>query len=105
MLTQGLKTCVENFTLQDSHCHAWSASPAWYLSREVLGVKFPQLPDFSVVEIDIRSHHAWWAEGVYPHPSGDLHVKWEKKKSGIEVQCRAPAGVQVRVKAPATLVA
>ena len=77
MLTQGLTTCGEHFPLDHSHCHAWAASPAYYLSREVLGIKFPKLPNVNVVEIDIRSHRAWWAEGTYPHPLGEIYVKWE----------------------------
>ncbi len=58
MLNHGLKTCAEHFSLSSSHCHAWSGSPAYYLSREVLGIKFPQLPNTNILEIDIRSHHA-----------------------------------------------
>ena len=36
--------------LSRSHCHAWSAAPAYFLSRSVLGVK-PLAPFWTSVEI------------------------------------------------------
>lgn len=98
MLAQGLKTCAEYFTLESSHCHAWSASPTYYLSRHVLGVQFPKAPNMDVVEIRVQTNSVTRAEGAFPHPKGAIEVKWHTE-AGRRVfdYVRAPAGVKVRI--------
>jgi hypothetical protein len=76
MLSQGLVTCSEFFSLKDSLCHAWSASPVWYLSTNLLGVRYPEAPDFTRIVIDIRTSGVTWAEGTFPHPHGVVKIKW-----------------------------
>ena len=95
MLAQGLRTCAENFTLADSHCHAWSASPTYYLSQNVLGVHFPEAPNLDVVEIRIKTHGVTWAEGAFPHPRGDIEVKWRREGGRCVIETKVPEGVCV----------
>ncbi len=95
MLAQGLKTCVEHFSLADSLCHAWSASPTYYLSKNVLGVHFPEAPNLDVVEIRIRTHGVTWAEGAFPHPRGAIEVKWRREGGRCIIETKVPEGVCV----------
>lgn len=99
MLDQGLQTCSEYFTLESSHCHAWSASPTYYLSKNVLGVHFPLAPNFDLVEIRVQTHGVTWAEGAFPHPRGLIEVKWHTE-DGFRVfdLLRAPTGVKIKVR-------
>ena len=101
MLGQGLKTCAEHFALDSSHCHAWSASPTYYLSRHVLGVRFPLAPNLDMVEIRVQTNSISCAEGAFPHPKGVIEVKWHIE-GGRRVfdHVRAPAGVKVRIVKP-----
>ena len=97
MLEHGAWTCweylVENAGM--SYCHAWSAAPAHYLSTELLGVRFvePVNPDKIALRPVAGSLH--WAEGVYPHPRGPIHVRWEKSADGLRLEYHVPAGVTV----------
>ncbi|NLF38356.1 hypothetical protein GX586_02855, partial [bacterium] len=98
MLAQGMKTCGEYFTLGSSLCHAWSAAPTYYLSRNVLGVHYPNAPECGIVEIRVAaSKDVTWAEGAYPHPKGAIKVKWHME-NGRRVfdHVKAPRGVTVR---------
>jgi len=74
-LAQGLKTCPEYFRLTSSLCHAWSASPTYYLSKYVLGVHFPKAPDLNEVEIHVQTNQVKHAEGAFPHPEGLIEVE------------------------------
>jgi hypothetical protein len=95
-LAQGAKTTPEFFNMEQSLCHAWSASPAYYLSKRVLGIEFPEAPNLDVVRIDVQASSIADAEGAWPHPRGTIEVKWHMA-DGRRVfdYVRAPAGVQV----------
>jgi len=95
-LAQGFATCPEYFRLSGSHCHAWSASPTYYLSKNVLGVHFPSAPDMSKVAIQVCSGLEC-AEGAFPLPQGgEVAVKWHMK-NGERVfdYVMAPDGVEI----------
>ncbi|MDX2189833.1 MAG: trehalase family glycosidase [Bacteroidota bacterium] len=98
-LTKGNRTTPEYFddTNMQSRCHAWSASPVYYLSKYILGIHFPNLPDANTVEIKPLTNTIQHAEGVYPHPKGGLiEVKWHTE-NGKKVfdYVKAPNGVKV----------
>lgn len=97
-LAQGMPTCPEYFSHHSSLCHAWSASPAWYLSRYVLGISYPSAPDFSKVVIDIKTTSVNHAEGSMPHPDGTVDIKWHRE-GGKPVfdYVRAPEGVSIEI--------
>jgi len=96
-LAQGLKTCPEYFSLHRSQCHAWSASPTYYLSKYVLGVHFPKAPDLDYVELNVKTHYVEHAEGRFPHPKGVIYVKWHKENGKIVFDVvKAPERVIVK---------
>ncbi len=100
-LSQNYKTAPEYFEkhTQNSMCHAWSASPMYYLSCKVLGIRFPKAPDLNYVEILVQTNTLSFAEGQYPHPNGGtIDVKWHLK-DGKRVfdYVKAPDGVVVSI--------
>ncbi|MGE5557624.1 MAG: family 78 glycoside hydrolase catalytic domain [Bacillota bacterium] len=98
-LAQGLKTTPEYFSLRSSLCHAWSASPTYFLSKHVLGVHFPKAPDLDEVEIRVQAHGVSFAEGAFPHPKGAVEVKWHTDDEGRRIfdHVKTPDGVKVKV--------
>ena len=99
MLASGVRTCMEYYCrMNDSHCHAWSASPGYYLSKYVLGINFPNAPDLSLVEIIVSSSSVTWAEGTWPHPAGLIHVKWKTDNGRRIFDVDAPASVRASIK-------
>jgi len=99
-LQQGLPQCAEYFELNGglSHCHAWSASPVYFLSRNVSGVTYPDAPNLDRVEIDIKTDAIDWAKVTLPHPKGVIQVEWhtEDDKKVIDL-LKVPYGVTVSV--------
>ena len=98
-LSKGLKTTPEHFTLEASQCHAWTASPAYIMSRYILGVNFDVKQGLNNVTIDVKTFGVTWAKGVFPHPLGDIEINWHK--DGEEIifdKISAPDGVNVTVK-------
>ncbi|MGB7760675.1 MAG: hypothetical protein WBL61_12655 [Bryobacteraceae bacterium] len=97
-LAKGLRTCPEFFSLEQSLCHAWSASPVYYLSKYLLGVHYPDAPDLNRVEIRVQAHSVTAAEGAWPHPRGLIEVKWHMENARrVFDSVRAPGGVRVDV--------
>ncbi len=95
-LSRGLKTTPEHFTMDQSLCHAWSASPAYYLSKYALGIEFPEAPNLDLVKINVQSHSITEAEGAWPHPRGVIEVKWHmESERRIFDYVRAPDGVSI----------
>lgn len=98
MRSLGTATCTEFFTLKGSWCHAWSASPAYYLSKHALGVHVPDHPDRNQVEIRVKAGSLQWAQGTWPHEKGPIQVKWHME-DGRRVfdQLEAPEGVTLTI--------
>lgn len=79
-----------------SLCHAWSSTPAEWLTRIILGVN-PIEPGYRKTEIVI------WApeninrcEGTIPTPFGNIHVSWVRKdKDHIIVKTDVPKGIEI----------
>ncbi|MEI6133165.1 MAG: alpha-L-rhamnosidase C-terminal domain-containing protein [Bacillota bacterium] len=78
MIDQGFKTLPEYYKigLESSLCHAWSGAPTYYLSKYLLGIEYPDAPNLDCVNIQVKSHGITWAEGAFPHPRGEIKVKW-----------------------------
>ncbi len=100
MLGDGATTTYE-FWIPDagpgncSRCIPWSSSPAWFLSREVLGVSFPEPGNVDVVRVEPHAESVTWAEGSYPHPRGSIDVRWQRRNGRLELEVKAPRGVKV----------
>lgn len=98
MLYKGLKTCPEYFNFVTSLCHAWSASPTYYLSKYVLGIQYPDPSNTDKVEIKVQTNSVQFAEGKFPHPKGTIDVKWHTE-NGKRVfdYANAPKGVELKI--------
>ena len=77
-LVEGITTTPEYHDYSDgtSVCHAWSAAPLYFLSKEMSGITYPDAPDKSKVEINVQAEDIEWAEVTWPHPDGVITVKW-----------------------------
>ena len=98
MLSIGLRTCPEYFETESSLCHAWSASPTYYLSKHILGVSYPNAPSMDVVEIDVKADGIDYAEGAFPHKKGLVEVKWHMEHGKrLFDYVKVPQGVSVKI--------
>jgi hypothetical protein len=73
MLDLGLTTFSEEPEPARSDCHAWSASPLYYLLSMVAGIK-PNEPGFKSVKIEPNPGKLKWIEATMPHIQGDIQV-------------------------------
>ena len=65
MLEAGATTFWEHWHGRESQCHAWSATPTYDLSTEVLGVA-PLEPGFRQFVVAPKPAGLGWARGVFP---------------------------------------
>lgn len=95
MLEAGVTTCTESFNSKTewktrSVSHAWSASPAYYMITELLGVK-PTKPGFAEFTVEPCKNSLSFAKGKVPTPYGEIYVEWERLENGaIDIKCEAP---------------
>lgn len=110
MLRHGATTCwemypgVENRANPElptrSHCHAWSAAPAYILPTAILGVQ-ALTPGWTVVEVRPNPAGLSWAQGRVPLPhGGQVEVIWETQGEHLDLTVSAPAGVRVEAHLP-----
>ena len=110
MIEQGATTCWEMFpwsgfnpdprVLTRSHCHAWSAGPAYFLSAHVLGVQ-GMTPGWTKVRIAPQPCGLKWAGGSVPLPcDGRIDVSWRVKGTAIRLRVKAPEHVEIVTEAP-----
>jgi hypothetical protein len=92
----------EDFNRSDhsTMSHAWSASPTYYLSSEVLGVNlgFPVQLSPDTIYIMPRSETLEWARGTVPHPAGEVFVNWRISGEILYLEYSAPEGVPVVIR-------
>jgi hypothetical protein len=92
---RGLKTTSEHWTLGASQCHAWSAAPAYALSRHALGVSFDALNGGDNVKVDIEPGTLSWAKGAFPHPKGEIEIEWRIENGRVIIgRLSLPDGVK-----------
>ncbi len=113
MIDNGATTCWEMYPhfsenraddsfLTRSHCHAWSSAPAYFLGRELLGVR-SLTPGWTEIEIAPELCDLAWAKGSVPHPGGGrIDVSWrlERADETLKLDVAYPEGVRVHIKAP-----
>lgn len=114
MLEHGATTCWEMFPnstnrqnpsfLTRSHCHAWSAAPAYFLGAEILGIKGAS-PGWRKVVVEPQPCDLKWAKGSVPLPDGGkVYAAWRVDEAGqlhIEASTTAPAEVELEIRLPA----
>ena len=87
--------CYSGF--RHSLCHGWSAGPVPFLAEAVLGVELAA-PGGTDIRLRPQLSDLDWAEGSYPLPAGDLHVRHRRNADGsVQTSFEAPAGVRVTV--------
>lgn len=98
ILSKGLKTTPEHWNLAESQCHAWTASPAYIMSRYILGVNFDVKRGLNNVVIDVKPGSVKWARGIFPHLLGNIEISWHKDENGriIFDKTDVPEGVTVQ---------
>lgn len=82
-----------------SYCHAWSAGPAWFLSRYVLGVT-TLTPGGGKVLIQPELFGLRFARGTMPTFAGDIHIEWTRSGSDLLVELEIPEGIQAQFAVP-----
>lgn len=92
MLELGLTTFAEKPEPTRSDCHAWSASPVYEFLATVCGVE-PASPGFATVKIQPHLGGLKNAEGVIPHPAGDIRVKYIRAGESVKAVVALPAGL------------
>jgi hypothetical protein len=82
-----------------SECHAWSGTPTFDLSRELLGVT--ALRDgFEQVRISPRLVDLEWIRGRYPTPRGEIEVSLERRRGQLHLEVKAPPSITVELVPP-----
>lgn len=84
-----------------STCHAWSATPTFDLSTEVLGIA-PLTLGFRRFRVAPHPAGLAWAEGVFPSPRGDIAVAWRQAEGRFELTVTAPEDAEAEVVLPAS---
>jgi len=102
MLDRGATTCWELLPgfmpggrWTRSHCHAWSAGPAHFLSRLVLGMQpvASGMREFRFSPSEASGVE--WARGEVPTPHGSIRVEWERRGGELISNVSTPSGVIV----------
>jgi hypothetical protein len=92
MLALGLTTFAEKPEPTRSDCHAWSASPVYDLLATVVGIE-PATPGFTTVKIAPHLGTLARADGVVPHPAGEIRATLERRGGGIIAEVTLPPGI------------
>jgi hypothetical protein len=95
----GTDTLWEHWHGRDSRCHAWSATPTYDLSREVLGV-YPVTPGFARFRVQPQTAGLAWARGVYPSAKGDIPVEWTRGSNSFKIDVDVPDCSEAEVVLP-----
>lgn len=100
-LDRGFATWPEVFDSRWSHCHHWSAAPAWQLSRYVLGLN----PRFDIAarryRLQVHSGGLDRASGRLPITGEDavIDVAWERGQEGLHYEMETPVPMTVSLPA------
>ncbi|HUG12076.1 MAG TPA: alpha-L-rhamnosidase C-terminal domain-containing protein [Opitutaceae bacterium] len=82
----------------DSQCHGWAAGPSVYFHRTVLGIAVSP----ARIVIEPNAHGLAHAQGVHPHPRGDIRVAWRVDGGDFHLDVELPEGLAHDVRPGAT---
>jgi hypothetical protein len=85
-----------------SYCHAWSAGPAYLLSRFVTGVSVTE-PGAETIKIEPQLLLLDWVEGVVPTVKGNVEVNWKRHKDIIILKIYIPQDISACLVLPNNL--
>ncbi len=95
LLAHGELTLRETWqrTPTTSLCHAWSATPTFDLSTDILGVT-PLSPGFEHMRIAPVVADLGWARGRYPTPHGPVEIDWRLDDARFRLEVGLPEGCE-----------
>ena len=102
MLANGESTLAETWQVEamTSMCHAWSATPTFDLSTDILGVS-PLSDSFRRMRVAPQPCDLQWAKGQYPTPQGEVAVAWQRQSDGrFVLHLTVPQGCEAEVQCP-----
>lgn len=105
MIDTGLSTCLEMFPDPNksrsgrSHCHAWSATPGYFLPRIILGARSLE-PGFKKVLIAPKVEDLEWAKGSVPTPHGVIEIDWERTSEEFCLKIKVSERIEAEVILP-----
>ncbi|CAG0945489.1 partial Alpha-L-rhamnosidase, partial [Anaerolineae bacterium] len=101
MLADGESTFRETWQLEPitSKCHAWSATPTFDLSTDILGITPLEL-GFARFRVAPQPANLAWARGVFPSPRGDIRVAWKRDTNRFELSLDVPAESHAEIELP-----
>ena len=87
----------EDGRITRSHCHGWSACPAYFLNEYVLGVR-PLVAGYAKTQLSPHGGgELRFARGSIPTPHGEISVQWEYCDGKYRVHCCVPSVVELVV--------
>lgn len=93
MVSAGLSTTTESGRLSGrSDCHAWSASPLYFMQTGLAGVK-PSSPFYGSVCIAPQPGSLSWIETVTPTPKGDVAARLRFSDGKVSGTVTLPDGL------------
>lgn len=102
MRNRGARTLWETLLAgasgRDSLCHGWSSGAIPHLAERVLGVRPVNAGDPSRILIAPEAETLDHAEGIVPHPSGPISVRWAVEESLLRIEGRGPEGVEIIIR-------
>lgn len=102
LLTEGQSTFPETWQIEPitSLCHAWSATPSFDLSTDILGVE-PIADGFRRLRVAPQCCDLEWARGSFPTPYGDVLVAWQRTTTeDISLSVTVPVGCIAEIQCP-----
>lgn len=95
MLDLGIRNCTEVFNEEGkittrSIAHAWSASPAYFISEKILGV-VPLEPGYRIFTVKPECSSLSSAAGTVRTPYGDIKVSWKRSGEKYDIECECPS--------------
>jgi len=85
-----------------SLCHGWSAGPTTFLTEYFLGVKSTGA-GFKTCSISPRPGDLSWASGSVPTSRGNIHVRVERRPTGLVLKVSIPKGTAAVVTLPSSI--
>jgi hypothetical protein len=78
-----------------SHCHGWSASPLYFFSRIILGVRYAAAGGKVIQLQPCVFAGLTWAKGTFVTAKGPVNVEWRIQENIFEFNCSLPRGTHV----------
>ncbi|AKJ65556.1 MGH1-like glycoside hydrolase domain-containing protein [Kiritimatiella glycovorans] len=104
MIEQGATTLWETFANSTcspegfptrSHCHAWSASPLYFLNRIALGIR-PEGVGSRAFTVSPWIGGLEKAQGATATPHGPVRVSWKRRGETLRIRIDAPENIDIR---------